>query len=486
MGKTARWFRGLLGGKKSGSEGKPVVKEKKRWGFVKSFRDKERAPPDAVEERRGSYREGGSSCSALCNDGTVDPNKHAIAVAAATAAVAEAAVAAAQAAAAVVRLTSSGRCPSIYLGEAGLRKEDWAAVKIQAVFRGYLARRALRALKGLVKLQALVRGHLVRKHAVDVLRCMEAVVRVQARARAGRSRMKENRQASKSQQHHPGPATPEKYESGIRASSRKHDQSSTLQRNTSKSKVETIDHERLHTNGNWLDSWMDGQSWVQCGNSAKSGIGDDDKNDKILEVDPGKPHLNPKKRINHFQHFPYVTLNSHSFSAFPDSPSKDSTTAQYSIPSPSSVEVQSLSPLRFPIVEDSAFCSAETSPQFHSASSRQGSAKKGPFAPAKSDCSRSIFSGYSDYPNYMANTESSRAKVRSQSAPKQRPPEFEKSSSTKQFCDHGFGDGRSSASSQKNLNLQGRFTSKAYPGSGRLDRLGMPIREVVGQWRLSH
>ncbi|KAL5068083.1 hypothetical protein RYX36_018970 [Vicia faba] len=68
-----------------------------------------------------------------------------------------------------------------------LRQEE-AVTKAQAAFRGYLARRAFRALKGIIRLQALIRGHLVRRQAVVTLCCMYGIVKLQGLVQGQRVR----------------------------------------------------------------------------------------------------------------------------------------------------------------------------------------------------------------------------------------------------------------------------------------------------------
>ncbi|KAI7987055.1 Protein IQ-DOMAIN 31 [Camellia lanceoleosa] len=410
----AKWFRGLFGLKKDHSPSQSAAKPpKRRWSFVKSHRERDRTPT-----KNNTI------------DDAVDPSKHAIAAA--------------------EKITSSGRSNATTATSAAYVSE-WAVIAIQAHFRGYLAKRALRALKGLVKLQALVRGHIVRKQTVDLEQCLQVLLQAQARACAGQAQISESPHSSNKSSQFKGPATPEKFT--------KHDQSPMLlkvlarlfafvicylllqqstpqcilnlqmQRSSSKSIARVMIHQdKAHNDWMGLDHKMDEGSW-----------------------DRKQRHGLPLDQCNH------------SFST-----SKDST-AHPTVPSPSSCEVHSLCPLKSMQgnTEESPFCTANNGPQFYSASSRSGSSKRGPFTPSKSDRSRSNLSCH--YPNCMACTESSRAKVRSLSAPKQRP-QFESSVSSKRYSVHGYGESRSSS-----LRVSANFANKAYLGSGRLERLGMPV-----------
>lgn len=49
------------------------------------------------------------------------------------------------------------------------------------------ARKALRALKGLVRLQAFIRGWAVRRQALNTLKCLQTIVNIQSEVCAKRS-----------------------------------------------------------------------------------------------------------------------------------------------------------------------------------------------------------------------------------------------------------------------------------------------------------
>ncbi|KAL9296113.1 hypothetical protein ACSQ67_022009 [Phaseolus vulgaris] len=138
-----------------------------------------------------------------------EQSKHALTVAIASAAAAEAAVTAAHAAAEVVRLTgvsqsallckekseesqplkTSNASPQFTHQCKRAIQESAAVIRIQTAFRGYLARKALRALKGIVKLQAIIRGRAVRRQAMSTLKSLQSIVSIQSQVCARRLQM---------------------------------------------------------------------------------------------------------------------------------------------------------------------------------------------------------------------------------------------------------------------------------------------------------
>ncbi|XP_076920219.1 protein IQ-DOMAIN 23-like [Bidens hawaiensis] len=373
MGKASRFFKALLGFKATTDHSPPDQPKKplnRRWSFGKP-----RTAVVHVHNRRTKSIDGTSVQSTMYKN-EEDPNKQAIAMAAATAAVVEAAVAAAHAAAEAVRMTGGS------VGYGGRR--ELAAVKIQSCFRAYLVCMALRALKALVKLQAVVRGHIVRKQATDMMRRLQALIRAQTRARAVRSQINGSTTKQPSHfQHH---------------------------RNGSKSYVRGITgQERM-----FLDS------------STNHDI------DKIVEVDTGTSHVMSKGRK---LYQPDQINRRHSLTT-----SRGSTLQQ-----PTS----------------SSSCASCEVNSFYD--------------------SRSCISGHSDHLNYMANTESSRAKVRSVSAPRLRP-QLEVSNSTKRDLGCKY-----VTSMQRGPTMLDSCAKKIYHGSGRLDPIEMSVYNnesefCVGYW----
>uniref|UniRef100_A0A5B7B404 DUF4005 domain-containing protein n=1 Tax=Davidia involucrata TaxID=16924 RepID=A0A5B7B404_DAVIN len=367
MGKATRWLKGLFGIKKDKEQKENSSsgdrKDKKRWSFGHSGRDSgglchnpATIPPNITAAEATWLR-------SFYGETENEQNKQAIAVAAATAAAADAAVAAAQAAVAVVRLTSQGRGTMF-----GGGRERWAAVKIQTFFRGYLARKALKALKGLVKLQALVRGYLVRKQATATLHSMQALVRAQATVRAQRTRGFINND--------------HRFHSQFRA----------------RKSIERFDDMRSeHTTS--IHSRRLSASFDTTINTIEG-------SPKIVEVDTGRPKSRSRRTntsVSDSGDDPFgQTLSSPLPCRFP---------ARLSIP-----DCRNFHATDWGLTGDECrFSTAQSTPRFVNCDGFNA-----PVTPAKSVCAESYFGQYTNHPNYMANTQSFKAKLRSHSAPRQR------------------------------------------------------------------
>ncbi|XP_016184887.1 uncharacterized protein LOC107626504 [Arachis ipaensis] len=404
MGKTGKWLRNLLTGKRDKEKYRekcatisPIVlsngtenpitpnsttpKEKRRWSF-------RRSSATATASKELNFAE------ASATDAQNEQKKHATAVVAATAA------------AAMICLTSSSneRTGSI---------EEAAAIKIQSVFRSYLARKALCALRGIVKLQALVRGYLVRKQARDTLRCMQALVIAQARAHASRLRME------------------------------------------SQGKRKTL---------------LEDNVFRHMYNGHERGM---EENIKIVQMDVCDSRGRNSTSNHGYGHrySTYYSPNGYVYSYLKEGGSNKAS------PAPSAMTEFSPRACSGHFEDCGAFNTAQSSPHYYSAVSREEDLNL-PFAfPEPNYAADSMSYDYQFFPNYMANTESSRAKARSHSAPRQRPDSFERQPSRRRASVEGRSVPRPMRMQRSSSHVGLTAQNYQYPWSMKLDRSTVSLKD---------
>ncbi|GFP86027.1 protein iq-domain 14 [Phtheirospermum japonicum] len=299
------------------------------------------------------------------------------------------------------------------------------------------ARKALNALKGLVKLQALVRGHLVRKQATATLRCMQALVTVQSRALAQRLKMSEEI---------------------------KHiDQRPSYNHRKST-------QEYRFRNSIQVTKEIELKKYT-CTQDFDRGV---EENIKIVEMDLGDYKPVTKARNSYSNHTQLDRTTENRLSTH-RTPTKQE--SQQISPSPSAITDTSPRTCSNHF-EDYSFGTAQSSPQCYSAMSKPDPARI-PFPYPRSEYAESLCNEYPFYPSYMANTESSRAKARSHSAPKQRPVEtFERQPSIRRRPSlEGRNVPRAVRMQRSSSHVGSAAQNYQYPWSVKLDRSSVSLKD---------
>lgn len=244
-----------------------------------------------------------------------------------------------------------------------------------------------------------------------------------------------------------------------------------MQRSVSKSNTkDNTGRGKTYNGSNWLDKWMEENARNKLREMpVTSEYCDDEKSDKILEVDTWKPHMNINQNDQAFQSLQHASAWNHNDPIYIplDALSAHSTKSQRPIRSQSPLDFSKFSSGK---VNQTTIGVAEYSSGACSASSRPGSSssRRGPSIPARSEYSPSFYSNYTAQPNYMTYTESSQAKVRSRSAPRQRL-NSERPGSLKRYV-HGYWD--EETISENGWPLPVNFSTIAYPGTDSFEKFG--------------
>ncbi|KAM0015628.1 putative IQ motif, EF-hand binding protein [Helianthus debilis subsp. tardiflorus] len=301
-------------------------------------------------------------------------------------------------------------------------KHHFAATIIQTSFRGYLARRASKALKGIVMLQAVIRGQNVRKQAVVTLRCMQALLRVQSRVHDQRSRLSHDG-SRKSSMYENASFCESKYVQDVRRrksmgmsrdgncvpddwSDRPHNleelDAKLHNQKISNRNMSSMDEKELEETASWLDRWIRAKQWE---NQRRDSI-------KTIEIDSSRPGSRSGVHKSSISNY---------------SPSRRS---NYS-PSPGQQPITPSPVKTVPLQIRSASPRCMKEERSHLNANIQ-SLRITPRVMG-SMCRYSTCANDMTVPNYMSVTESAKAKIRSQSTPRQRPltPERERVGSVK-------------------------------------------------------
>jgi len=187
-----------------------------------------------------------------------------------------------------------------------------------------------------------------------------------------------------------------------------------------------------------------------------------EENIKIVEMDLGIPRSSSKNRNSYS--IPQSERIDHRHSVYyygSMTPSKADLQQQYS-PSPSALT--DISPKACSgHFEEFSFATAQSSPQYFSAMSMPD--------PANGSID------YPFFPNYMANTQSSRAKARSQSAPRQRLDSYERQSSKRRPSIEGRNIPRGVKMQRSSSHVGLTANGYQFPWHLKLDRSNVSLKD---------